>query len=283
FINKYKITAIHNEMVLSVNNLPNRSFIYGFPNATRFKNLNASLMSHDYADFTLMANIPTTEAYGYENVVSGDSDSERKIATNFILKLPYIITYPDGATRKVTENYYKVYIDQPTSGDARYATTRNNLYDVTVMVHGFGGPVPQTDGFDVVTKVLPWNAVTNPITTPDKPTLELSNTKFEFYGDIKDNVVVATYRTSRPMREPLTITARGDGFTVADQSLEVVTKGHTPELNTSYDLVVNVKKLGKNGEIDLTYAGYTHTISVSADYDNLQRTYNDCLKGFSDV
>ncbi|MEG1649320.1 MAG: hypothetical protein RR277_05460, partial [Rikenellaceae bacterium] len=45
FINKYKITAIHNEMVLSVNNLPNRSFIYGFPNATRFKNLNASLMS----------------------------------------------------------------------------------------------------------------------------------------------------------------------------------------------------------------------------------------------
>ncbi|MEG1608104.1 MAG: fimbrial protein, partial [Mucinivorans sp.] len=270
------------EMSLRANNMPNASFIYGIPNATRFNTLattyNMQMKDYTYTGFRLVDGVFTMEAYGYENVVSGQTLANRKAATNFILCLPYIVKHDDGTTIKVIDNYYKINIDDPTKGDARYATQRNKFYDISVTVHGFGGAIPQLDGLDVVTQVLPWNAVSTPVVTPNNNLLELSNTECQIYGEKDNDLLVATVMLKRQLQGPmLTIAKQGVGFDLVGPT------SYSPEPYKLYEIRVKVTDVFNNGTITLTCGGHTQAINISANFDNQQLIFDECVKAISDV
>ncbi|MEG0648051.1 MAG: hypothetical protein RR471_12910, partial [Bacteroides sp.] len=272
------------EMNLRCYNLPNASFIYGTPDATRFNTLaaayNMKLKDYDYQGFTadVVNAVYTKEVYGYENVVSGQTAVQSKAATNFILCLPYFISNADKTTTKVVDNYYKINIDNPTQGDARYATHRNYLYDISVTVHGFGDKVPAIDGLDVVTKVLPWNGVETPVETPANNLLELSNTECHIYGEKDDDLLVATATLKRPLYgSKLTITKQGEGFDLIGNTT------YTLEPYKPHEIRVKVTDLFKTGSLMLAYGGYTQTIKISTNFDNQQILFDGYSKALSNV
>lgn len=91
--------------------------------------------------------------YAYANHVLGSDATAKGRSTQFVLQLPYRLTRNDEV---VKDNYYKIYIDDTKDTSNPYKTVRNHLYNVAVMVNGFGNAVPDIIGTSVTINVLPW-------------------------------------------------------------------------------------------------------------------------------
>ncbi|MEG1648661.1 MAG: hypothetical protein RR277_02095, partial [Rikenellaceae bacterium] len=157
---------------------------------TRFTNLTAKTGYEllDYAPQTPKreagANKWNITLYTYENVVNGVTADQQKLATSFVIQVPYVA---DGV--EITENYYKVMIEDPQTASelgSKYKTVRNHLYDVNVGINGFGGPIASLDGVEAKTTVLPWGEVTSNVDTETTESISLSNTEFRLVGDFPD-------------------------------------------------------------------------------------------------
>lgn len=101
----------------------------------------------------------TFSTYAYENPVRGDDPTSKDGSTQFILQMPYQLRFTNLV---VTDNYYKVYINDAKSERDPHKTVRNHLYDIRVTINGFGSDTPDyPSGLDmtVTTNVLPWNVV----------------------------------------------------------------------------------------------------------------------------
>ncbi|MEG2494715.1 MAG: hypothetical protein RSB32_03310 [Mucinivorans sp.] len=270
FLTAYANKLYFKDVTLTANNLPDRSWVFGDPDAARFNTLSSMKLS-DYTPIAMTSNTlaPSNPAtissswnsvlYGYENLVSGQTESDKKRATNFILKVPYSL---DGGTTMVTDNYYKVAIDQPTAADLRYQTKRNHCYAITVTIKGLGSPVPQLNGLDVETNVVPWDAVSRPIATPETPLVELTNTECQIYGDIVDgSCVIAKVRL------------KGKGVKIEGQlatgstNITVPTSKITLSSDVSTDIVIQPLSPFDRHVVTLTVEGKDYPITVSAQFD----------------
>ncbi|MEG1372026.1 MAG: hypothetical protein RSD75_06790 [Mucinivorans sp.] len=254
---------------LALYNVPNMSWITGnHPTKNmfvRFKNLTTTtgyaLMDYAPVEMTRTAgnNQWSATIYAYENVVDGVTDYHQKQATSFVLQVPYV-----AAGVAVTENYYKVMIEDPNVSESasKYKTVRNHLYDVNVKINGFGTPIATLDGAEITTTVVPWGNVITDVDTDAKELFTLSNTECQIMGDHADNTVIAQATLSKigaAGQIKVEAIQGGENFTV-NSPINIV--GGVPT-----DITINVSSNFTEGKVRLTVGHKSQEILLSKQFD----------------
>ncbi|MEG1635643.1 MAG: hypothetical protein RR388_08455, partial [Rikenellaceae bacterium] len=126
-----------------------------------------------------------SEIYVYENPQTGTTEADKKVATQFVIQIPYT----DGTNSTVYANSYLVYVADAAATEvlSPHKIIRNNIYDVTVTVKGFGSAVPDVDRTLVTTNVLPWNTASSDEGVGDFLTVDadVKTLKFDLPQEIK--------------------------------------------------------------------------------------------------
>lgn len=254
---------------LALYNVPNMSWITGnHPTKdlfTRFKNLTTTtgyaLMDYAPVEMTRTAgdNQWSATIYAYENVVDDVTDNHQKQATSFVLQVPYV-----AAGIAVTENYYKVMIEDPNVSESasKYKTVRNHLYDVNVKINGFGTPIATLDGAEITTTVVPWGNVITNVDTDAKELFTLSNAECKIVGDHADNTVIAQATLSKigaAGQIKVEAIEGGENFTV---NSPINIDGVVPT-----DITINVKSNFTKGKVRLTVGHKWQEITLSKEFD----------------
>lgn len=144
---------------LSIWNLPSHSFVM----SSNIQQLPSESKMLPAIPNEMLWNATTKEwkftTYAYANPVQGKDANAKNRSTQFIFQLPYRLTL---IAPIVTDNYYKIYIDDTNNPFNPYMTIHNTIYNVAVTVNGFGSEIPDYPGgldMTVTTNVLPWNVV----------------------------------------------------------------------------------------------------------------------------
>lgn len=138
---------------LSIWNLPSHSFVM----SSNIQQLPSESKMLPAIPNEMLWNATTKEwkftTYAYANPVQGKDANAKNRSTQFIFQLPYRLTL---IAPIVTDNYYKIYIDDTNNPFNPYMTIHNTIYNVAVTVNGFGSEIPDIVGTTVTTSVLPW-------------------------------------------------------------------------------------------------------------------------------
>ncbi|MEG0163378.1 MAG: hypothetical protein RR652_05525, partial [Mucinivorans sp.] len=111
--------------------------------------------------------------YLYENPVAGITEYAKAHATYFLINIPYY--KKNDPTKKLTNNYYKVKVnDDNVTNPNRYTTLRNTYYNVFVGIMGFGSEDPMK-AVEIAAEVTvkPWSDIdVNGDITDQKPPID---------------------------------------------------------------------------------------------------------------
>lgn len=225
---------------LSVLNVPTNSYLI-----RRATPVLPSKRYLDYLDLAMTASATewTLTAYAYENPTKGTDDKAKSEATYFILQLPYRL---DADSEMVTDNYYKFYINDLADPTNPHKTISNTLYNVSVTVNGFGGAVPDINGAQVKTTVLPWEGEVSQTDPVGEYLVVPSSVDIEYGEDCKFDIQASYAVTLTKTNPKITMTQAGKTITLRSNDMD--TKVKTP----NYDKIT-VKMGSLTKEIQVNY------------------------------
>lgn len=258
---------------LLVLNVPNDSYVM-----RRATPVLPSKRYLDYLDLAMTASATewTVTAYAYENPTKGTDDKAKSEATYFILQLPYKL---NADSEVVTDNYYKFYINDPADPTNPHKTISNTHYNVSVAVNGFGGAVPDINGAQVITTVLPWEGEISQ-TDPVGEYLKVpSAIEIEYGEDFKLNIQASHAVTLTKTNPKITITQVGKVITLRSDDMD--TKVKTP----NYDKIT-VKMGSLTQEVKVSYRPHPGYLmdkwNLTANANGITSTQGEVAVFFSD-
>ncbi|MEG0815227.1 MAG: fimbrial protein [Mucinivorans sp.] len=262
-ITKYPLMTFGVDQVqIRTLNVPNKSYIFdqsALPTGVTLADLKPITMAKAGQGWV-------AQMYLYENMVAGATAQIN--STKFIIGLPY-----SNGTKVTTTNYYLAELATP------YQTKRNNIYDVTLTVNGFGSSIPKSDGLSVTTNVLKWNGVDQVFVPDELDILSLSNTSCQIYGDKGVDVVVGQVSLRRgDIVGQLSVTKQGSGFDIVSPTAPV-----DMTFNSTVDIRVRVTDNPQKGSVELHFGNTTQTIDILTAFDKQQLLVGGCEKAYSDV
>lgn len=229
----------------------------------------------DYPSFGMTATPTewTLTTYVAENKVRGTDDKAKAEATYFILQLPYQL---NAGGEVVTDNYYKFYINDYRNNPDPHMTRGGRLYNVSVTVNGFGGALPDINGAQVKTTVLPWGGETSQ-TDPVGEYLKVpSAVEIEYGEDCKLDIQASHAVTVTKTNPKITMTQVDKVITLRSDDMD--TKVKTP----SYDKIT-VKMGSLTKEIQVNYRPHPGYLmakrNLSADAQTIKEAPNEYSYG----